>query len=134
MTDAIRSRFPWLLLNLLAVFLVAAVIELFESTIAQVVFLAAFLPIIAGPGGVGGIQTVTLVVRNLATGGIPKRYGAHLLRREVLVGMFHGLLLGVIVGGAGLLWQGSPVLSLVLAIAITGNMLVASVAGSVRRW
>ena len=48
--------------------------------------------------------------------------------------MFHGLLLGVIVGGAGLLWQGSPVLSLVLAIAMTGNMLVASVAGSVRRW
>ena len=56
--ESVRSRFPWLALNLVAVFLAAAVIGLFDSTIAKVVDLAAFLPVVAGQGGIGGTQTV----------------------------------------------------------------------------
>ena len=61
--DSILSRFPWLAINLVTVFLAATVIGFFESTIAKVVVLAAFLPVVAGQGGIGGTQTVTLVVR-----------------------------------------------------------------------
>ncbi len=129
-TDSVRSRFPWLLLNLVTVFGAAVVIGLFESTIAKVVALAAFLPIVAGQGGIGGTQTVTLVVRSLATGELPPRVGLRLLGREVALGLVHGLVLGGIIGGIGWAWQGNAFLGLVLALAMTGNMVVASVAGA----
>ncbi len=130
LTDSFRSRFPWLALNLVTVFLAAAIIGLFESTIARVVALAAFLPVVAGQGGIGGTQTVTLVVRSLATGELPRRLGLRLLRREVMLGLIHGLILGVIIGGVAWAWQGNPILGLVLAMAMTGNMVVASIAGA----
>ena len=128
--ESVRSRFPWLALNLITVFLAAAVIGLFESTIARVVVLAAFLPIVAGQGGIGGTQTVTLVIRSLATGDLPRQLGLRLLRREIMLGLIHGLVLGAIIGGIGWAWQGNPILGMVLALAMTGNMVVASIAGS----
>ena len=130
LTESVRSRFPWLAVNLVTVFFAALVIGLFESTIARVVALAAFLPIVAGQGGIGGTQTVTLVVRSLATGELPRQLGLRLLRREIVLGLIHGLVLGVIIGGIGWAWQGNPMLGLVLALAMTGNMVVASVAGA----
>ena len=130
LSDAIRSRFPWLAINLVTVFLAAAVIGLFESTIAQVVALAVFLPVVAGQGGIGGTQTVTLVVRGLATGELPRQLGMRLLWREVVLGLIHGLVLGVIIGGIAWLWQGNAILGGVLAVAMTGNMVVASIAGA----
>ncbi len=130
LTESVRSRFPWLAVNLVTVFFAALVIGMFESTIAKVVALAAFLPIVAGQGGIGGTQTVTLVVRSLATGELPRQLGLRLLRREITLGLIHGLVLGAIIGGVGWAWQGNPILGLVLALAMTGNMVVASVAGA----
>ena len=130
LTDSVRSRFPWLVLNLMTVFIAAVVIGMFESTIAKVVALAAFLPIVAGQGGIGGTQTVTLVVRSLATGELPRQLGLRLLRREIMLGLIHGVVLGIIIGGVGWLWKGNAILGLVLALAMTGNMVVASVAGA----
>lgn len=128
--ESVRSRFPWLALNLVTVFLAAAVIGLFESTIARVVALAAFLPVVAGQGGIGGTQTVTLVVRSLATGELPRGLGLRILRREMILGLIHGLVLGAIIGGIGWVWEGNAILGGVLALAMTGNMVVASVAGA----
>ena len=128
--ESVRSRFPWLALNLVTVFLAAAVIGLFESTIARVVALAAFLPVVAGQGGIGGTQTVTLVVRSLATGELPRGLGLRILRREMMLGLIHGLVLGAIIGGIGWVWEGNAILGGVLALAMTGNMVVASVAGA----
>ena len=130
LSDSIRSRFPWLAINLVTVFLAAVIIGLFESTIAKVVALAAFLPVVAGQGGIGGTQTVTLVVRGLATGDLPRRRAFRLLRREVSLGLIHGLVLGAIIGGIGWAWQGNPILGGVLALAMIGNMVVASIAGA----
>ena len=129
-SESVRSRFPWLALNLVTVFLAAAVIGLFESTIAKVVALAAFLPVVAGQGGIGGTQTVTLVVRSLATGELPRGLGLRILRREIMLGLIHGLVLGAIIGAVGWVWEGNPILGAVLALAMTGNMVVASVAGA----
>ena len=70
------------------------------------------------------------MVRSLATGELPRRLGLRLLRREITLGLIHGVVLGAIIGGIGWAWQGSPVLGLVLALAMTGNMVVASVAGA----
>ena len=127
---SLRSRLPWLVINLGTAFLAAAVIGLFESNIARVAALAVFLPVVAGQGGIGGTQTVTLVVRGMALGEVPRSHGFRLLRRELALGLLHGVVLGAIVALVALAWKGSPVLGLVLGAAMLGNMLVASVAGA----
>ena len=127
---SLRSRLPWLIINMGTAFLAAAVIGLFESNIARLAALAIFLPVVAGQGGIGGTQTVTLVVRGMALGEVPQGRGLRLLRRELALGLLHGVVLGVIVALVALAWKGNPVLGLVLGVAMLGNMLVASVAGA----
>ena len=121
---------PWLFVNLATAFLAASVVSLFESTIARVVALAAFLPVVAGQGGIGGTQTVTLVVRSMALGDVPAGSGLRLLLRELTLGTIHGLLLGLIVGVIGYLWKGTLILGVVLGVAMVGNMIIAGLTGA----
>ena len=53
---AVRKRMGWLQVNLLTAFLAAAVVGLFEDTIARVTALAVLLPVVAGQSGNAGAQ------------------------------------------------------------------------------
>ena len=127
---SIRHRLPWLYLNLGTTILAALVINLFESTIEKVIALAVFLPVIAGQGGIGGTQTLTLVIRGMTLGQVPQRRGVRLLARELLLGLIHGILLGVVIGLVVFIWKGNPMLGVVLGVAMVGNMFVAGLAGA----
>ena len=127
---SIRTRLPWLTVNLATTFLAAATIALFEPTLARVVVLAAFLPVVAGQGGIAGTQTLTLIVRAIALGELVRVAPRRLLMREALLGLLHGVWLGVLVAAIAVVWQGSPGLGLVLGIAMLGNMLIAGVVGA----
>ena len=128
--NSLRRRLPWLYINLATVLFAALIISFFESTITKVVALAIFLPVVAGQGGIGGTQTVTLVVRSMALGDLPRRLGWRLLAREVSLGLINGALLGLVVGLVAYLWKGNATLGLVLGVAMLGNMLVAGLAGA----
>ena len=128
--SSISRRLPWLYINLGTTILAALVISLFESTIEKLVILAAFLPVIAGQGGIGGTQTLTLVVRGLALGEIYGNRGRRLLIRELLLGVIHGVLLGVLIGFIGYVWKGNAMLGLILGLAMLGNMVVAGLTGA----
>lgn len=130
LSASVRSRFPWLAVNLATTFLAALVISFFESTIVKVVALAVFLPVVAGQGGIAGTQTLTLVVRSMALGEVSGRRGRRLLIREVTLGLLHGLLLGIAVGIFAFVWKGNFFLGLVLGIAMLGNMVIAGVMGA----
>ena len=96
---SVRTRLPRLTVNLATTFLAAATIALFESTLTQVVVLAAFLPVVAGQGGIGGTQTLTLIVRSIALGELVSVRARRLVAREAALGVFHGVCLGVLVAG-----------------------------------
>ena len=128
--NSLRSRLPWLSINLATAFLAAVMVSLFESTIIKVVALAVFLPVVASQGGIGGTQTVTLVVRSMSLGELPRRQGMRLLRRELMLGLVHGVVLGVLVACVAVAWKGNAVLGLILGGAMLGNMLVAGLAGA----
>ncbi|MDA0988390.1 MAG: magnesium transporter [Chloroflexi bacterium] len=128
--NSVRSRLPWLYINLGTAFLAALVISFFESTIARVAVLAVFLPVVAGQGGIAGTQTLTLVVRGMALGEISRHSGLQLISRELLLGSVHGLLLAVAVGLVAYVWNGTAVLGVVVGAAMLGNMIVAGLAGS----
>ena len=130
LSTSVRRRLPWLYINLATAFLAAGVISLFESTITKVVALAVFLPVVAGQGGISGTQTLTLVVRSLALGEIRERRGLHTLVRELLLGLVHGALVGLVVGLAAYLWKGNLMLGVVVGVAMLGNMVLAGLVGA----
>ena len=127
---SIRSRLPWLTVNLGTTFLAAATVSLFESTLARVVVLAAFLPVVAGQGGIGGTQTLTLIVRSIALGQLIGPVAWRLLTREAILGLLHGIWLGILVASIAILWKQSLALGLVLGLAMLGNMIIAGVMGA----
>lgn len=129
MGRAIRSRLPWLYINLGTALLAASVVALFEDTIERVAVLAAFMPIVAGQGGNAGNQTMTLVVRSLALGEMSLRDVWVALRHEILLGLLHGLVLGVSIALLGWLWKGNAMLGLVTGLAMLSNFIVAAMAG-----
>ena len=130
LSASIRTRLPWLTVNLGTTFLAAATIALFESTLAQVVVLAAFLPVVAGQGGISGTQTLTLIVRSMALGQLLGPVAWRLLVREAILGLLHGIWLGLLVAGIAILWKQNPGLGLVLGLAMLGNMVVAGIIGA----
>ena len=127
---SIRARLPWLTVNLGTTFLAAATVALFESTLAQVVVLAAFLPVVAGQGGIGGTQTLTLITRSIALGELVGVGARRLLVREAVLGLLHGVWLGVLVAVVAIIWKQNLGLGLVLGIAMLGNMIIAGSVGA----
>ena len=126
---AIRNRLPWLILNVGTAMASAAVLSLFENTIAQVAVLAAFFPIVAGVSGSAGTQALTITVRGLALGQISRRDGYKTLLRELSIGLMNGTTLGIIVALIALSWKGTPLLGIVVGVATFINLLCAAFAG-----
>jgi len=126
---ALRTRLPWLVLNLGTAMASAAVLSLFEGTIAQVAALAAFFPIVAGVSGSAGTQTLTVIVRGLALGELGPSDGLYALAREILVGLANGLVVGSLVALIALAWKGTAMLGVVVGLATLLNMVGAGIAG-----
>ncbi|SFM57372.1 magnesium transporter [Ectothiorhodospira mobilis] len=124
-----RRRAVWLGINLLTAFLAAGVIGLFEATLEQVVALAVLMPIVASMGGIAGSQTLTLVIRGLATGQLGSGNTRILLLKEIGIGLLNGLLWALVVAALAVLWFGNWTIGTIIAAAILLNLLCAALAG-----
>jgi magnesium transporter len=127
---SIRKRLPWMLVNLATASTAAAVIGVFERTLDQLVTLAVFLPIVAGVGGNGGVQTLTVITRAIALGEIEFSSGLRAIGKEMAVGLVIGLIAGLLAGGLAALWQGNPFLGFVLLLAMMINLTLAGLLGA----
>ncbi len=126
---SIRTRLPWLCVNLATAFLAAAVVGLFEQTIARWTVLAIFLPIVAGQGGNSGAQTLTVIIRDLALGEISRGDGRKALLKELMLGTANGLAIGLVVGVISYFWKGQAILGMVVGLAMLLNMIAAALSG-----
>ena len=126
---AIKSRLPWLLVNLVTATLAAKTVSLFENTIAQIVALATFMPMVAGMGGNAGSQTLTLIIRGIAIGEINYENQADILKKEIAIGIINGLCIGLVVGVLGYFWVGSISFGFVIGTAMLLNLIVATISG-----
>jgi magnesium transporter len=129
-TSSVRSRLPWLYVNLLTAFLAGGVVYYFQDTLQRTVLLAVWMPIIAGMGGNAGTQALAVTVRRLALGLIPEHRLLGVVGKEVLVGITNGLAVGMVVGIVAALVGEHPMLGLVVFLAMTVNLLVAGFAGA----
>ena len=126
-----KARWIWLGINLFTAFFASRVISAFDGTIEKVVALAALMPIVAGIAGNSGNQTLTLLVRSLATGQITESNQLDVIKKEVLVALINGFIWGIIAGLLlGLFYYNSPdgkLLGLTMFMAMMLNMLMGAV-------
>jgi len=127
--QAIRMRLPWMAANIFLNLGAVWVISSFEDIIVQVAILAAFLPMITDMGGNVGIQALSVSIRSMALGEARLRDIWKSLRKELAIGLFNGIALGVLFGVVAYIFQGNLVLSLVAGVALAMNVLVAGIVG-----
>ncbi|MFK4809763.1 magnesium transporter [Devosia neptuniae] len=127
--DTVRSRVPWLVVNLFTAVAVSYVIGLFDGTIEQMVALAVLMPIVASMGGNAGTQTMTVTVRALAMRELDGRRLRRLITREMVVGLANGVIFAVLIGLVTWLRFGNIELGGVIGLAMVINLIVAGTAG-----
>jgi len=127
-----RRRLSWLSVNIVLNIIAASVIALHQDTLEAVIALAVFLPIISDMSGCSGNQAVGVSMRELTLGLVRPTELWRTLMKEVSVGLINGFVLGVLIGGVALVWQGNIYLGLVVGSALMLNTIVAvAIGGSV---
>ena len=127
---SVRKRLPWMEINLLTAFLAAAVVGLFENTIAQFTALAVLLPVVAGQSGNAGAQAQAVTMRGLALREITIRNWFRVMFKEINVGLMNGIAIALTTALGVYIWSRSFGLSLVISIAMVVSMIAAGIAGS----
>jgi magnesium transporter len=137
-STVVRSRLPWLMVNLGTAFLAAAVVGLFEDVIARIAALAVLLPVVAGQGGNTGSQSLAVVMRGLALREIIPSVKKRVILKELLGGFINGVFVAVVTSSsvfawrlsAGDTWTSSAVLAGVIGVAMVINMAMAALSGA----
>jgi len=127
---AVRKRLPWLHINLATAFLAAAVVGLFEHTIAQFTALAVLLPVVAGQSGNTGAQALAVTMRGLALREIRTRHWPRVVFKEMSAGFWNGIAVAATTALGVWLWSGSEGLAGVIAISMVLSMVIAGVFGA----
>ena len=128
--EVVRSRIPWLAVNLGTALIASTVIGVFQAEIQQLVALAVLMPVVASIGGNAGTQALTVAVRALAMREVSAANGWRILRREVAVGLANGMAIAILLAGVTWLWQRNELLSLVIGLAVVINLVAAALAGT----
>lgn len=127
--ESIRSRLPWLVINLITAILAASVVSRFSATIEAVVALAAINPIIAGMGGNAGNQSMTIVVRAIALNELNGENAKKVFFKELIVGMISGLTIGLLIGIGCQIVYGNFFLGIVTSLSMLLNLIIATMVG-----
>ena len=131
LSESIKSRLPWLIVNLFTAILASAVVGMFEGTISRIVALATFMPIVTGMGGNAGTQTLTIIVRGLALGELDFDNMKRVFFKEIGIGIVTGVVIGAIIAVLGYLWEGKIFFGIIIGVAMILNMIVATISGFV---
>ncbi len=128
--EAVKSRLPWLVINLGTAFLASAVVRYYEPTLEKIAVLTAYMTIIAGMGGNAATQALAVTVRRISLYDLTDRQAYRTVLKEFTVGMINGAVTGLIVLVFSLFFDSNPLMGLVIFLAMTGNLVVAGVAGA----
>lgn len=128
--EAVKSRLPWLIINLGTAFLAASVIRYFEPTISRLVVLSGYMTIIAGMGGNAATQALAVTVRRISLSDLTDTQAYRTVLKEFTVGLLNGAATGFIVLVVALLYDSNPMLGIVIFLAMTGNLIIAGITGA----
>ncbi|MGE0267299.1 MAG: magnesium transporter [Candidatus Omnitrophota bacterium] len=126
-----KRRLSWLCINIFLNIMAASIIAVYQDTIATVIALAVFLPIISDMSGCSGNQSVAVSIRELTMGIAKPSDIFNVILKESALGLINGLVLGLLLGGVAFLWKGNFYLGLVIGSALAINTLVAVTIGGI---
>jgi len=129
----VQRRYKWLILNLATAFLAAAVVGLFESTIAAVAILAAYMPVVAGMGGNAGTQAMAVTVRGISLGQVSLNTGKRVVFNEAVAGAFNGVITGALVAVIATAFsfgEFGVLLGAVIGVSMVANLVIAGFFGA----
>ncbi|MCW5760203.1 MAG: magnesium transporter, partial [Phenylobacterium sp.] len=127
--DIVRSRLPWLVLNLATEAVAVQAINVFQDEIAKLVTLAILMPIVASVGGNAGTQALAVAVRALAARELTAANSLRIVSREVVVGVANGAVVGLIMALATWFFFHDLRLCVTIALALVVNVFIAALAG-----
>ena len=125
----VKKRLPWLSINLLTAFLAAAVVGLFEATIAQFTALAVLLPVVAGQSGNTGAQALAVTMRGLVLREIGTSQWLRVAYKEVGAGFVNGVAIALMTAAGVLVWSSSLGLAMVIGVSMVIAMVAAGFSG-----
>ena len=128
-----KARLPWLFASWIGGVVAASIIGVFEYMLANIVALAAFIPVILGMGGNIATQSSTIIVRGMATGRVNMGGEIKLIFKEIRVGLILGILYGLLLGiFANFAFTSAPDnLGFVVGLSICASMIVAATVGTI---
>ena len=126
-----RRRMAWLSINIVLNVIAASVIAFYEETLAAVIALAVFLPIISDMSGCSGNQAAAVSMRELSLGLVKPNDAWRVWVQEIRVGIINGVGLGLLIAAAAWAWKGNPYLGLVAGSALALNTMIAVSLGGV---
>ena len=128
-----KARLPWLFASWIGGVMAASLIGIFEDMLANIIVLAAFIPVILGMGGNIATQSSTIIVRGMATGRVNIGGEIKLIFKEIKVGLILGVLYGILLGlFAKLAFPNAPEnLGFVVGLSICVSMIVAATVGTI---
>ena len=127
--SSVKSRSMWLSINLLTAFLASSVVGIFEGTISQVVALATFMPIVSGMGGNAATQTLTIMIRGIATGELRYENRRKVLKKELTVAIIDGILIGILIITITYIIVRNITFALIAGVALLLNILISAIGG-----
>ncbi|WP_256005928.1 magnesium transporter [Pedobacter deserti] len=128
--EAVKSRLPWLIVNLGTAFLASGVIRHYEPTLNRIPVLSAYMTIIAGMGGNAATQALAVTVRRISLYDLTDNQAYRAVLKEFTVGLINGAVTGLIVFIFALYFDANPMLGLVIFFAMIGNLMIAAVTGT----
>jgi len=126
-----RRRLAWLSANIVLNIIAASVISAYEETLAAVIAIAVFLPMVSDMSGCSGNQAVGVTMRELSLGLVRPKDAMRVWVKEVSVGVINGVVLGILIGIVCWVWKGNPYLGLVIGLALALNTIIAVSIGGV---
>jgi magnesium transporter len=128
--EAVKSRLPWLIINLGTAFLASAVVRHYEHALSQLAVLSAYMVIIAGMGGNAATQALAVTVRRISLYDLTDNQAYRTVLKEFTVGLINGAITGAIVFIFAFFFDANKMLGLVIFLAMTGNLIIAGITGS----
>ncbi|WP_379091635.1 magnesium transporter [Pedobacter sp. UC225_65] len=128
--EAVKSRLPWLIINLGTAFLASAVVRHYGSILSNLTVLSAYMVIIAGMGGNAATQALAVTVRRISLYDLTDNQAYRTVLKEFTVGLINGAVTGLIVFIFAYFFDSNPMLGLVIFLAMTGNLVIAGITGS----
>ena len=130
LAHSIKARIPWLFITLIGEFVAVTITNRYDHSFKALPIIAAFMPLLAGLGGNIGTQSITLMVRGMSTGQITLSSGWHHIMRETITGLSIGVIFGILVTLVTWGWQNNIELGLIVGIAMSLNMTIATMIGT----